>query len=1201
MLFFFPALSFGQYLNIFDIETDEYPYVTAKFIYEKSDNERSLSKSSIDIKENDEPAELISLQLPKRDQLNSLSVVLVFDVSSSMIGKRIEIAKKAGRSFIEMMDMEQSECAITSFDHLNYLNCDFTTDKKELTDKLNSISARGGTNYNAAFLMPFAGAMEIAKGGKNKKVVILMTDGKGEGNEDKIIQLANQENVTVFPVAVELEIPDILKNIANQTGGKYYSNVRTIQEAQDIYNEIFVRAKSESFGEMVWESPSACQSLVNLTINANNLSDTLNYHIPEKYITRLHADSYFMVFEDDSLDNSKKVSLQAMNSDFEIEDVSMQDETEKYTLITEKDIPFMLKKNQKTDITLNKMSNEEGPGFTKFTINTDKCSDVKIYIRDSHVSESETPLSLVAPNGGEVFSVGVDTELQWDGIEKVDSVQLYYSANQGKDWSFIEKSTGLNTKWKIPAQVGKKNLVKVTQETKSEGSANIIDLTSLYDKNYSAHNATLSADGTFIITSEKDYTIKLWDAETGRFIQEFKFHDELVYNAKSNSDEELLVSASKDGTARIFSLNTGVLENILNINYWGINKAIFDKEDKSIVTASDDGVIRFWNVESGELEGSVKSHLGWVMDIDISPDNQLLASAGDDNIVRIWDLSRKTHLKALKVHRDLVYSVAFSPDGKYVASSSKDGTFAVWDVDKGKLVSRNNDHHRRVYTTRFSPDGNYLVTTSRDGTACIWELKTGTLLDKIFAGEGNWFRNAEFGHRGQRLLTVDNKGKVRIQLISKIIPFQKDVSDSTFRIISPRPEFEKVEMGKQQLERPRDTLVQDFLQNNTQHPIQIKNIEIRGTHNDEFNIVSGLTDGTVEPDSSCDLEFNFTPSQAGPREAEIAVITPTDTLSESLTGIGISSEYEIPARYVDMGKLPVFHEKDTIVTALRNTGEIPLTIADIYLSGSSMQSFEIDPGDFTSKIKPGDETELTLVFTPKETGRLNANLNLIFHGMDIVESINILGEGTDEPDIAFKGRVLNKKDSLPLLSEVQCFDLDNNTLIDKFKTDKDGMFDFRLQSDKQYRIVAEKENFALQSLHVDLTSIDEKIIEKDIYISEIDKGAKVTLDNVFFDFDKATLKSSSYGELNQIVHFLKENGQIKIRLEGHADSKGTQEYNLELSNDRAEVVKNYLIDSGITKERVETKGFGETIPVADNKAKKGRRLNRRVEFVIIDK
>jgi hypothetical protein len=120
-----------------------------------------------------------------------------------------------------------------------------------------------------------------------------------------------------------------------------------------------------------------------------------------------------------------------------------------------------------------------------------------------------------------------------------------------------------------------------------------------------------------------------------------------------------------------------------------------------------------------------------------------------------------------------------------------------------------------------------------------------------------------------------------------------------------------------------------------------------------------------------------------------------------------------------------------------------------------------------------------------------------------------------------------------------------------------------------------------------------------IYLpKKIELGKTTILENVFFDFDKAILLQSSFVELLKLVDLLKSNQDKKIKLIGHTDNKGTDEYNFILSEQRAKAVADYLIENGISKERVSYEGKGNTEAIETNETIDGRTKNRRVEFII---
>jgi len=109
---------------------------------------------------------------------------------------------------------------------------------------------------------------------------------------------------------------------------------------------------------------------------------------------------------------------------------------------------------------------------------------------------------------------------------------------------------------------------------------------------------------------------------------------------------------------------------------------------------------------------------------------------------------------------------------------------------------------------------------------------------------------------------------------------------------------------------------------------------------------------------------------------------------------------------------------------------------------------------------------------------------------------------------------------------------------------------------------------------------------------------KIVLRGVNFDFDKATIRADARPVLDEAISILKEQGGVAIIAQGYTDSTGPESYNLTLSQRRAASVRDYLVSGGIDASRIETEGFGESMPVADNSTREGRAQNRRVELKV---
>jgi OOP family OmpA-OmpF porin len=107
-----------------------------------------------------------------------------------------------------------------------------------------------------------------------------------------------------------------------------------------------------------------------------------------------------------------------------------------------------------------------------------------------------------------------------------------------------------------------------------------------------------------------------------------------------------------------------------------------------------------------------------------------------------------------------------------------------------------------------------------------------------------------------------------------------------------------------------------------------------------------------------------------------------------------------------------------------------------------------------------------------------------------------------------------------------------------------------------------------------------------------------TFEPVRFKTNSAEIEPSSHAMLSEIANVMKANPGMEIHVAGHADAQGDEEYNLELSEQRSQSVRTFIISQGVEDGRIDAKGYGEELPVADNETRRGRRVNRRVEFHI---
>ena len=109
------------------------------------------------------------------------------------------------------------------------------------------------------------------------------------------------------------------------------------------------------------------------------------------------------------------------------------------------------------------------------------------------------------------------------------------------------------------------------------------------------------------------------------------------------------------------------------------------------------------------------------------------------------------------------------------------------------------------------------------------------------------------------------------------------------------------------------------------------------------------------------------------------------------------------------------------------------------------------------------------------------------------------------------------------------------------------------------------------------------------------------LENIYFEFEKANLNENSFPTLLKLSEYLESNKTFKIEIQGHTDNVGSKEFNDTLSSERAKSVRNYLVENGISENRISFIGFGYDRPISSNDNETGRQLNRRVEIKLLEK
>lgn len=245
--------------------------------------------------------------------------------------------------------------------------------------------------------------------------------------------------------------------------------------------------------------------------------------------------------------------------------------------------------------------------------------------------------------------------------------------------------------------------------------------------------------------------------------------------------------------------------------------------------------------------------------------------------------------------------------------------------------------------------------------------------------------------------------------------------------------------------------------------------------------------------------------------------------------------------------------------------------------------------------------ENSILISPKgDLGYFSSNRDGGFGDLDLYSFI-LNDQFKPQPITYLKGKIIDADTKLALTASFELSDLEKDNLISQMQS-KPGNGEFLITVPKNidFALHAEKEGYMFYSRNIYRDNLS---LSKDGFlIIELEKVKPGTfiLENIFFEKSKSSLKKSSLVELNKVLKLMQINPDLKVQISGHTDSDGDDDFNLELSINRAKSVVNWLIDNNIDQNRLSFKGYGETRPIEENNSITNKAKNRRTELTIIE-
>lgn len=1253
LLIIFATNSYGQSLRIINVNSSDFPTIKADIVaYDTYYNSNQLINSSVTITENNQLLNDYDFTAPKSSVLPT-SIVLVIDISASMSGYKFRILKKTVKDFIQNLPLESSELAIASFNQQITLNCDFTHNISRLNNCIDDLRVDGSTDFNSAFLTPYSGAIDIANQGQFKKIIIFITDGLSKLNLNEVGGRAIKDSLQISCLTIDLPISDELKYLAEGTGGNFYSNLKYDYEIKEAFERIYNNIQINTLGKIKWTVPYSCTAHKKTLITIGSERFTIEYQIPDSLIGTIETTPSSINFSKSNINQTTYKPMFVRGNNIDLNITSITNSIDSLFRCTNTIFPIKTIANEWKQLQMSFTPNDSIFTVSQYIIKNTGCPDIFIDASTGGVKK----LTITNPLANEVFASGSTIPIEWKGINRSTSVNFLYQIKGQSNWIPFGTATQFKKKWDAPTL---NNEIRIQgQVTNNITFSNLVNSTSAIIDLSEFKSAYFNNNGSRILSISTKGEIKSWNSESSELHLQFekKYIGDIAYYPKFNR----VVSISNN-TIGIFTNRNGLFVKSISLKEKKTITSYIHINDKEFYTSALDYSGNFWdpslNHTIDNLPGSK------YLDAAITPNGEYIIGrkASSINVIKRNPLKRWFSIKLkndfnraiLHQTKDVVIIANTNSTDLYNLNSKKiikfynNEIFYQYSESGLHLFTNDNNYiYLNNVTTGvrlFSIPSNNTFTLSKNGKYIAYinsdTLTISDIIDhqKLYINTYEKPQKIQFFPKTNKLLIIHNDSLSIINFDTKrteisvfaeneiikmidIAPNEKSLlittsmaianweirthfdSDTTpfFSIIIPEPAIAKsISFAKQYINTPTEKVFQNIITNPNKYPLIIDSIYINDTDTN-FTLISTPVQQYLMPNKNLPLEIKFIPKSTGSLTAKLVVVSANKKYYCSLNGIGINRDFLLPTPIVQFEALNLFEHTDTLIPLIVNTGSEPLVINEQKLNTNSINAFKVSHIKLPSTLFANDTLWAKTTFKPINRGRQNSIMSIKLDSQNWIKATELIGTAKSKRIVIIAGKTVNSDDNKPLPSQILVTELRSGRIVIKKMTDSNGQFSINLNTDLNYSITAQLDGFFSSSENVNLELpqlVDTIWVE--IKLTPIGKNETVRLNNIFFESSKSELLDLSKTELMRIVRLMNSNQNLFIEIHGHTDNIGTDKSNLSLSKARAKAVKNFLVNNGISGNRLSIKYFGETEPIDNNNTLSGRKANRRVEIKFIN-
>lgn len=959
-------------LNVYNVNTENFPEVSAEFLLVDQFGQQInvVDKGEFRVNESGILRSVEVTDCPDQVGKKDISAILVIDVSTSMEGQRIQRAKLAANNLLGLIaESPNSETAIIAFADEAFLVSPFSQNTSQLQEGVDALEALGGTNYQSAFLDPLAGAIKVAETAANEVHVFFLTDGYGKVVPGDIILGAASKNIKVHSIAYNIEIPNVLEEISDNTGGLTFSNLESQEQLDNAFETILEYAFNSSRCTISWQTEGCLTDRdVEIQYLPLGLSDEFTYFTDAKNLAFFfYPLDNFAVFESPSI---IQLGVEARNGNIRLDSITSSHPFFKVISPTLNQ-PLLLEEGEGTQIFIEYEPEHPNLASSIITIHSSSCRFNEIYAigGDDGTSPSLGGLELIEPKGGEVYLSSADTLIKWKGVLPSDEVRLEFSSNDGLSWQLIEESAmNLEHPYQYPQIVSDECRVRASQISQNFGKK----IYGREDSSFQAIDLAWDRSGDKIALAKRKGTLEVLNSVNGSLRYSYDIGDSL-YAVDYSFDDIRIGSA---GIHNVYMTNTisSITDTVLKLSNKRISDIKFHQNGRLLAIGTRDSTLEIYDIRNWTRIQNIKFNNGAVTEVQWSPDGEKIAVSTNNIKLFVIDTNFYDSTQSVDVTdntRRNVTAVSWSPDSRFLAASTNARRSKIIDVSS-LTVLREYQHHTvsLLNDIAWNPTRNMVVSIAEDSRSVVFNPNIVNENDAIIYDfpESGYFNTVEWSPNGERFAVVKSKQldgiSISVYSVDNFI-VQQDVSER-FSLVELEASSEDIYVGETPVSLQLDYFEESYIVNEGNLPISIDSLYILDDKG-VFDISGNPYPRVISSGDSIPLFISYTPTIAELSTATLRAETSAGNLDITVSGRGIESELQILTNNVDFGELLVGSQKDTIVALAYNRSSLPIDISGSFLlplPNTPFSNISSPPGT----LQAGDTLFAEVSFNPSREG-----------------------------------------------------------------------------------------------------------------------------------------------------------------------------------------------------------------------------------------